>query len=186
MYVDPDGHMTLFWIALIAGGIAAGANIFSQMVFEDRTFDEIVWSEVIISGVAGFVGGLVPGSSFLSLVGQSAMSALVENVIRSMWYGEDFSMGKVLKETIILVAIGTAGDVISSGVNKLTSKITNKLFIKAPNYSQYQHFFRTKGFNYTREEVYKQMYKNVGRMSLTNTIVDKTTEYLLDFAGELL
>ena len=29
------------------------------------------------------------------------------------------------------------------------------------------------------------MYKNVGRMSFTNTIVDKTTEYLLDFAGEL-
>jgi hypothetical protein len=94
-------------------------------------------------------------------------------------------MGKVLKETIISVAIGTAGDVISSGVNKLTSKITNKLFIKAPNYSQYQHFFRSKGFNYTREEVYEQMYKNVERMSFTYTIVDKTTEYLLDFAGEL-
>ena len=63
--------------------------------------------------------------------------------------------------------------------------MTNKLFIKAPNYSQYQHFFRSKGFNYTREEVYEQMYKDGGRMSLTNTIVDKTTGYLLDFAGEL-
>ena len=184
-YVDPDGHMALFFIALIAGGIAAGANMFSQMVFEDRAFNEIVWSEVIISGFAGFVGGFVPGSSFLSLVGQSAMSALVENGLRSMWYGEDFSMCKVLKETIISVTIGTAGDVISSGVNKLTSKITNKLFIKAQNYSQYQHFLRSKGFNYTREEVYEQMYKNVGRMSLINTIVDKTTGYLLDFAAEL-
>ena len=123
-------HIPVIVIALIAGVISAGANVFTQMVFEDRAFNEIVWSEVIISGVAGFVGGFVPGSSFLSLVGQSAMSALVENGLRSMWYGEDFSMGKVLKETIISVAIGTAGDVISSGVNKLTSKITNKLFIQ--------------------------------------------------------
>ena len=142
--------MALFFITLIAGGIAAGANIFSQRVFEDRALKDIVWSEVIISGVAGFAGGLVPGSTFLSLVGQSAMSALVENGLRLMWYGEDFSMGKVLKETIISVAIGAAGDVISSGANKLTSKITNKLFIKAPNYSQYQHYFRSKGFSKKR------------------------------------
>ena len=50
---------------------------------------------------------------------------------------------------------------------------------------KYQHFYRTKGFNYTREEGYEQLYKNVERMSFTYTIVDKTTEYLLDFAGEL-
>lgn len=74
---------------------------------------------------------------------------------------------------------------ISYGVNKLTSKITDKLFIKAPNYSQYQHYFRSKGFNYTREEVYEQMYKHVRHMSWTNKIVDKTTNYLFDFAGEL-
>ena len=37
MYVDPDGHMPLLVIALIAGVISAGANVLSQVVFyEDR------------------------------------------------------------------------------------------------------------------------------------------------------
>lgn len=142
----------------------------------------------IISGFAGFVGGFVTGSSFLSLVGQSAMTALVENGLRSMWYGEDFSMGKVLRETFTSVLVGTSSMAISYGLNKLTSKMTDKLFIKVSNYSQHQHYFRGKGFNYTREEVYEQMYKNVRRKILANrinTIVDKTSEYFLDFAGEL-
>lgn len=184
IYIDPDGHMPLLVIALIAGVIAAGANVFSQMVFEDKEFNEIVWSDVIISGVAGFAWGLAPWSGFLSLVGQSAMSAFVENGLCSICYGDEFSMGKVLKKTITSVAVGTAAMRISYGVNKLTSKITNKLFIKAQNYSQYQHYYRGKGFNYIREEVYEQMYKNVRRMSSSNTMVDKTIEYILDFIGE--
>ncbi len=185
MYVDPDGHMPLLVIALIAGVISAGANVFTQMVFEDKAFGEIVWSEVIISGVAGFAGGLVPGSGFLSLVGQSVASALVDNGLRSIWYGDEFSIGKVFKEAVTSIFVGSVAMGVSYGVNKLTSKITNKLFIKAPNYSQYQHYFRGKGFNYTREEVYEQMYKNVRHMSWTNNIFNGTTEYFLDFVGEL-
>lgn len=109
------------------------------------------------------------------------MSAFVENGLRSICYGDEFSMGKVLKETITSVAVGTAAMGISYGVNKLTSKITNKLFIKAPNYSQYQHYFRGKGFNYTSDEVYKQMYKHVKSMTITNEIVDKFFDFGLDF-----
>ena len=185
MYSDPSGCMPLLVIAIITSAISVGANIFTQMVFEDRAFSDIIWSEVIISGISGFLCGLIPGNNFLSLFGQSAISSLVENGIRTIWYGDEFSMKKVLRDTLTQVAIGTVSMGISYGANKLTTKITNKLFIKAPNYSQYQHYFRVKGLNYTREEVYEQMYRNIEHMTLTNSIVNFTFDTILDFVGEL-
>ena len=55
MYVDPDGHMPLLVIALIAGAISAGANVLNQVVFEDKSFSEIQWGKVGISFASGFL-----------------------------------------------------------------------------------------------------------------------------------
>ena len=176
MYSDPSGHIALLITALISGVIAVGANIFSQMVLEDKSFSEIVWSEVIISGLSGFVSGFVPGSGFLSLVGQSAVSAFVDSNLRSLIYGEEFSLEKVIFDAAVQIITGTVAMGISSGIDKLTSKITNKVFIKARNYSQYQHYYRGKGFDFTVDEVYKHMYRHVKLRDITNGLVHHTVE----------
>ena len=177
MHVDPDGHMPLLVIALIAGAISAGANVLSQVVFEDKSFSEIQWGKVGISFASGFLSGLIPGSGELSLIGQAAVSSVVENGLLAIAYGEEFSFGEVAKDFGIQLGTG----LLLKGIGKVTSKVTNKLFIKANGYAQYQHYFRGKGKNYTMDVVYKHMYRHVKGMIITNEIVDKLFDFGLDF-----
>lgn len=92
-------------------------------------------------------------------------------------YGEEFSFGEVTKDFGIQLGTG----LLLKGIGKVTSKVTNKLFIKANGYAQYQHYFRGKGKNYTMDVVYKHMYRHVKGMKITNEIVDKLFDFGLDF-----
>ena len=44
--------------------------------------------------------------------------------------------------------------------------------MKASGYPKHQHYFRNKGFNYTKEEVYIQMRKHTKRMEFTNELIN--------------
>lgn len=53
---DPSGHgpiTALILTSLLCGVISAGADMAGQMFFEEKTFDEIDWRSVAISGTAG-------------------------------------------------------------------------------------------------------------------------------------
>lgn len=175
--VDPSGNIPLLVMALIAGFLSAGANILSQIIFDDKSFDEIEWGRVGISFASGFASGLIPGSGVLSLIGQSAISSVLENGLLASAYGEEFTFREVIKDFGIQLGTG----LLLKGIGKVTSKVTKKIFIKASGYAQYQHYFRGKGLNYTREEVYKHMYKNINDMTFTNELVDKIFDFVFDF-----
>ena len=96
-------------------------------------------------------------------------------------YGEEFSFGEVAKDFGIQLTTG----LLLKGIGKVTSKVTNKLFIKANGYAQYQHYFRGKSKNYTMDVVYKRMYRHVKGMIITNEVVDKLFDFGLEFGSSL-
>ena len=179
---DPTGHSAIFVIALISGFISASANVVGQLVFDGKSFDELEWKDVGISFASGFVSGLIPGSGALSIVGQAVTSSFAENGLRSIVYGEEFSVGDFLKDTAVQIGTGF----LLKGISSVTSKITNKAFIKANGYAQYQHYFRGKGFNYSVKQVYKQMYKHIKLMDFTNSFVEGFFDFGLSFISESL
>ena len=78
------------------------------------------------------------------------------------------------------VANFTTG-MVSLGLSKATSKVTEKVFNKADTYSRYQHYYRSKGKNYSQSEVYKKMYRN----NKIKTIVDRSLDYTYSFIQSL-
>lgn len=180
-YYDPSGHgpiTALILTALLCGVISAGADMAGQMFFEEKTFDEIDWGSVAISGTAGVCAGLIPGSGFLSLAGQAVVSSFVDNGLRAVFKDEEFEIVYVVQDSIVSFGTGC----LMKGISHFTEKITSKMFNKAPNYSQYQHYFRSKGHDYSRQEVYAQMRKHMHFENLANDIVDS----ILDFASSIL
>ena len=158
----------------MAGVLSAGANAAGQMFFDGKTLETMDWRKVAISGVAGFCAGLIPGSGFLSIAGQSVVSSFVEQGLNAVWLGEDFEIVYVVQDSIVSLATGYA----MKGISHQTSKVTSKIFHKAPNYSQYQHYFRQKGYDYSRQEVYKYMRRHMRYKGIT----DDTIDSLLDFS----
>ena len=179
-YADPSGRSVtaILLTALVAGALSAGANVVGQMFFDSKTFDTLDWRKVAISGVAGFCAGLIPGTGFLSIAGQSVVSSFIENGLNAVWLGEDFEIVYVVQDSIVSLATGYA----MKGISHLTSKVTSKIFHKAPNYSQYQHYFRQKGHDYSRQEVYKYMRRHMRYKG----IADDTIDSLFDFSFSFL
>lgn len=178
---DPSGQgaiTTLLVTALVCGVLSFGADVAGQMVFEQKTLDNIDWRSATISGISGFCAGLIPGSGFWSLTGQAVVSSLVDNGLRAIWMGEDFQINNVIMDSAILLGTGY----VMKGVSNLSQKLTSKIFCKAPNYSQYQHYFRSKGHNYSRQEVYTHMRKY---MQLQN-LADEAVDSFLDFTSSFL
>ena len=184
--IDPSGHIHILISATISMGVSVASNVFSQMVFKGKSFKELDWADIGISAASGFISGLIPGSGFMSLVGQAGSSSFVENVLRSIVYGEEFSIVKVLKETVTQVVLGMVTNAITDAISNAASKIIQKKFIKAPNYSQYQHYFRNKGLDLSVDDVYKKMYADIKHMDIANTLVDETSGALFDFLTGLI
>ena len=178
-FVDPSGHSVaaILLTALVAGALSAGANVVGQMFFDGKNFDTLDWRKVTISGVAGFFAGLIPGTGFLSIAGQSVVSSFIENGLNAVWLGEDFEIVYVVQESILSLATGYA----MKGISHLTSKVTSKIFHKAPNYSQYQHYFRQKDYDYSRQEVKKYMERHLKLKGITDGVLDSLFDFGFSF-----
>ena len=100
---------------------------------------------------------MIPGSGFATIVSQAFVSSLVENGLSAILLGDKFDFGMVVKTTMVSIGTGYA----IKGVTHLTSKLTSKIFHKAPNYSQYQHYYRSKGYDYSRQEIYDIIKKHI-------------------------
>lgn len=178
--IDPSGRgpiTALLLTALLAGALSAGANAFGQMAFDGKTLETLDWRKVAISGAAGFCAGLIPGTGFISIAGQAVVSSFVENGLRAIWLDEEFEIVYVIQDSIVSLATGYA----MKGISYLTSKLTSKIFHKAPNYSQYQHYFRQKGHDYSRQEVYKYMRRHMRYKGITDDIVDSILDFSFSF-----
>ena len=106
--------------------------------------------------------------------------------MEALFKGEEFAASEIIIDAVKNFAIGRISKKIAKGASKLTSKITKKIFIKAPNYSQYQNYFRSKGLNYSRNEAVKQIYRQYELKNYTNEIVGYTVDRILDFVQGLL
>ena len=180
-YCDPSGHgpiTALILTALLCGVLSAGANVAGQMVFEQKTLKTIEWEGVAIAGISGFCAGLIPGSGFVSIMGQAVVSSFVENGLRAIWLGEEYKVAYVIQDSIVSIGTGYA----LKGISHLSQKLTSKIFNKAPNYSQYQHYFRSKGHDYSRLEVYEHMGKHMRYEKLTNNIIDSFWDFTFSFS----
>ena len=179
-YADPSGRgpiTALLLTALLAGALSAGANVLGQIVFDGKTLETLDWRKVAISGAAGFCAGLIPGTRFISIAGQAVVSSFVENGLSAIWLDEEFEIVYVIQDSIVSLATGYA----MKGISHLTSKLTSKIFHKAPNYSQYQHYFRQKGHDYSRQEVYKYMRRHMRYKGITDDIVDSVLDFSFSF-----
>ena len=176
---DESGYLifSLLLAFIIGGTIAAGANVLSQVVFENKSLSEVQWGKVGISFLSAGFSSLIPGAGFLSIVGQSLVSSLIDSGLNSLFYNENFSIKNIVVNTITQIIAGY----ILKGISKLTEKITSKIFIKGINYSQYQHYFRTLGFDYSRIQVYKQMHKHIRLRSIVIGTIDYITDFMMEF-----
>ena len=179
-YVDPSGRgaiASLLISAVVLGLVSAGANALGQVVFDGATQETFQWEKVIIAGASGFLSGLIPGTGFLSILSQAVVSSAVDNILNTIWLGEEFNMLNVMGD----IALSTAAGYAAKGIAHLTSKLTNRIFIKATNYAQYQHYFRLKGFDYSKAQVYKRIKLDMFFRDATNEILDKSTNFSLSF-----
>ena len=172
MFTDETGCFALitFFVSVgVSALVSATVNVLGQLIFDGKTFATIDWVKVGISAGSGALSAMIPGSGFLSIVAQSAVSAVVENGLNSLIYGDEFSATKILKETLL----GMVSSYAVKGVTHFTSKLTKKIFIKAPNYSQYQGYFRKQGFDYSMEEASAQMAKHWKSKNTWDSIIEK-------------
>ncbi len=181
MYSDPSGKiaiLTLLGIAIISGIVSAGANALGQVVFGGATWETIQWGKVVIAGISGFVAGLIPGSGFATIAAQAVVSSLVENGLSAVVFGDEFNFRTVVKDIMLSITIGYA----IKGLTHLTSKMTTKIFQKAPNYSQYQYYYRSKGYDYSMQEVYDIIKKHQTNKLVTDEVIKSALEFLLSFS----
>ena len=178
--------MALIVAALICGAITASAKIFKQITSDRKSFKDIDWIDVAIGFGEGFISTIIPGSNWFALACQSLASSVVKNGMEALFKGEEFTLNEIMLDALINFLIGGSSKLVAKGVSKLTTKITKKIFIKAPNYSQYQHYFRSKGLNYSRNEAVKQIYRQYELKNYTNEIVGYTVDRILDFVQGLL
>ncbi len=175
-YFDPTGNgaiLSLLVTAAICGAIAAGTEAVTQLVINNgESFD---WRKVAIAGISGFVVGLIPGSGFGTTIIQATASSLITNGLESIWLGEEFNIEKVIINAIGSAIISGLTSVVSRGTSKLTSKIFNR----APNYSQYQHYYRSRGYDYSRQEIYKIMMKHSNQKTVTDYALKNLYEFLI-------
>jgi RHS repeat-associated protein len=179
-YKDPSGQIaiaSLLIAAFITGAVSAAANAVGQVVFGDATWDTIDWRKVTIAGIAGFASGLIPGSGFATITAQAAISSFVENGLNALCLDEEFDFRKFATDTLSSIIIGLA----VNGVTHLTSKLTSKVFDKAPNFSQYQHYYRSNGNNYSRQAIYNIMKQHRIYKSATNAFIEYSLEFLSSF-----
>lgn len=54
---------------------------------------------------------------------------------------------------------------------------------KAPNYSQYQHYYRSKGYDYSRHEIYNIMRKHQTYKSISDDVIDYASDFLFSFVS---
>lgn len=84
----------------------------------------------------------------------------------------------VIKDTVVSLVTNYA----IKGLAQLTSKLTSKIFNKAPSYSQYQHYYRSKGYDYSKQEIYGIINKHQTSKSATDNVI----KYVLDFIFSFL
>ena len=160
--------MVLLLTALTCGIVAAGSNAIGQVVFDGKNINTMEWDRVAIAGASGFLAGLIPGNGFLSIVAQSVVSSITEEGLSTLILGDEFNIMEVAQNIAISSLLGLA----TNGLAKTTSKATSKIFIKGKNYSQYQHYFRKHGYNFTRLEVYDMIEKYAFGKELSDEIIN--------------
>ena len=183
-YADPSGRgpitalLLYLGAAALTGLLAAGANALGQVVFGGKTFQTMEWGKVTTSGVAGFLAGLIPGTGFVTIAGQAIVSSFVEHGLNAIFLDEEFEIVYVVKDSITSILTGYA----MKGLSKLTGKATSKIFHKAPNYSQYQHYFRQNGHNYSVQEVYVHMRRHMLYKGIADTAIETLLDLLFSFS----
>ena len=178
-YCDPSGQAFLAHLlkALVSGLVSAGADAFGQMIFGGKALWEIDFGKIAIAGASGFVAGLIPGSGFASVAGRAIVSSGAENGLRAAFMGETFDIDSV----VIKAVVSLVAEYAIKGISKYTQKFTSKRFHKAPNYSQYQHYFRKQGFNYSREDVYIHMNRHMNYKAYADGIINGFLDFTFSF-----
>lgn len=176
--VVTGGAGTLIGAAVIGGTIAAGADALGQVIFDNKTLTSLDWGSVGISFASGFIGGLIPGSGALSIVGSALASSFTENFLLAIAGKRAFSIGNIIFDTVLSIGI----DYALKGIAKGAKKELSKMLEEGPNYSTWQGNLRKKGFNYTREEVYEMMRKTAKKINQFTKLI----KYYCAFVYETL
>ena len=178
-YADPSGHGVVvgLLLATLSGVIAFVADALGQVVFDGATWSTIDWRQAGISGISAFVSNLIPGSGFASRAAQAVVSSFVENGLNAIFLGKEFDLGLVARDIIVSIV----SDYTVEGLTLFTSKLTSKIINVAPTYSQYQHYYRNKGHNYSRQEMYAIMKKHRTVRSIIDKSIEKSFDFLFSF-----
>ena len=175
-YADPSGNGPISAYILRAlgkGALAALSNAIAQLVFDK----EINFKKVLIVGVSEFGASLIPGSKQFSIIAGAVVSSWVENKLKALWLGEEYRPENVVKD----IVISLFAEFVFTEVTNYTSKLTKKIFDKAPNYSQYQHYYRQRGFDYSQDEIYAIMRKHIEYIEVADKMIENTLSFLLSF-----
>lgn len=165
--VVTGGAGTLIGAAVIGGTIAAGADALGQVVFKNKTLTSLDWGSVGISFASGFIGGLIPGSGALSVVGSAFASSVTENALLAVAGRGAFSIGKIILDTVLSIGI----DYALKGIAKGVKKELRGMLEEGPNYSTWQGNLRKKGFNYTMDEVNEMMRKTAKKIDQLTMLI---------------
>lgn len=111
---------------IITGTIAAGANLFTQSVIQDRSIGQIDWLDIGVSFFAAAISSLVPGTGFTSILKQSFISAFVTEVGDAFINNRRASLGNVIKGTTFNMIFAYAGKFVSTKLKALALKVTLK------------------------------------------------------------
>lgn len=117
------GSGSLIGAAIIAGTVAAGANIFNQAVIQNKSFGEVDWIDVGISFISTSLSALIPGSSFSSILLQSFTSASITSILNKIFYNESVNLGEVAFNTFI----NLGASYVTIGLDKVTNRFLGKL-----------------------------------------------------------
>ena len=152
---------------IIGGIIAAGADALGQVIFKNKTLTSLDWGSVGISFASGFIGGLIPGSGALSVVGSAFASSVTENALLAVAGRGAFSIGKIILDTVLSIGI----DYALKGIAKGVKKELRGMLEEGPNYSTWQGNLRKKGFNYTMDEVNEMMRKTAKKIDQLTMLI---------------
>ena len=112
--------------AIVAGTVAAGANVFNQTVIQNKSFSEVNWVDVGITGLSTFLSALIPGTSVWSILGKSAIETIVTTSLKSQIYGEEYQ----LKDILTSFVDNLFSNALDFGLDSVNKKIFSQLAIK--------------------------------------------------------
>lgn len=177
---DSDGCLGILAAVLIGAAIGVASSILGQLTTNPE--EEIDWVDVAGSAISGAVAGLIPVSGIGTLVVQSAASSIAKNAL----------VATVNEEEMDWVSTGTefianfVGGAITLGASKAIEKITSSILIKGHNYSTWQHAMRTKGYDFSRQQITDMMHRNYKIKSAIDKAGEYGSEFIINYLGTII